>query len=119
MNEIYLEFYLILKAKVRTTSPSNEPYRGSIFFHLEKKMLKKKRIPPESTGIVFFKFQKKKSLPFPPEDSISRKWNELWKKRSQLSTGESEKIEANEERKSIKDGDDDVEDGRRQTPAKT
>ena len=65
MNEIYLEFYLILKAKVRTTSPSNEPYRGSIFFHLEKKMLKKKRIPPESTGIVFFKFQKKNPSHFP------------------------------------------------------
>ena len=65
MNEIYLEFYLILKAKVRTTSPSNEPYRGSIFFHLEKKMLKKKefrRNRPE----LFFLNSKKKIPPISP-----------------------------------------------------
>ena len=89
------------------------------FFSIWKKKVKKKRIPPESTGIVFFKFQKKNPSHFPRKTRFRGNETNCEKKRSQLSTGESEKIEANEERKSIKDGDDDVEDGRRQTPAKT
>ena len=65
MNEIYLEFYLILKAKVRTTSPSNEPYRGSIFFHLEKKMFKKKEFRRNRPELFFLNSKKKNPSHFP------------------------------------------------------